>query len=212
MHTRSLKHIHKLILTSSVYRETTQFDKAKAKIDDHDHLYWRHEPRRLEAEAIHDSLLAVSGQQDLKQFGPGTLDPNMKRRSIHFFVKRSQLNPTMVLFDGPDTSQDLEQRVTTTIAPQSLMLINNAQVRSCAESLAKRVSPKEGLPPEEVVRAAYARTLGRQPKERELRDSLTFLKEQVESYKAAGKNDAQQLALTDSCQAMLGLNEFIYVD
>ncbi len=211
-HNWSLKHIHKLILTSSVYMEATQFDKAKAKIDDHNHLYWRHEPRRLEAEAIRDSLLAVSGQLDLKQFGPGTLDPNMKRRSIYFFVKRSQLNPTMVLFDGPDTLQGLEQRVTTTIAPQSLMLMNNAQVRSCAESLAKRVSPKEGLSPEDVVRTAYARALGRQPKERELRDSVTFLKEQAESYKAAGKSDALPLALTDFCQALLGLNEFIYVD
>jgi len=209
-HGWSLKYIHKLIMTSSVYMESTHFDKEKAKLDDRNHLLWRREPRRLEAEAIRDSLLAVSGQLDLKQFGPGTLDPNMKRRSIYFFVKRSQLNSTMVLFDGPDTLQGLEQRVTTTIAPQSLLLLNNAQVRNCAESFAKRISLKEGLPHEEVVRAAYTRALGRQPQERELADALTFLKEQGQSYKAAGKSE--RLALTDFCQALLGLNEFVYID
>ncbi len=211
-HGWSLKHIHKLIMTSAVYTQSTHFDKEKAKLDEHDRLYWRRVPHRLEAEAIRDSLLAVSGTLDPKPFGPGTLDANMKRRSIYFFVKRSQMMPTMVLFDGPDTLQGLEQRGTTTIAPQSLLLMNNGQVRSCAESFAKRINPKEGLPPADVVRAAYARALGRQPKERELTDSMAFLKEQTESYKATGKGDAHQLALTDFCQALLGLNEFIYID
>jgi hypothetical protein len=136
----------------------------------------------------------------------------MKRRSIYFFVKRSQLVPMMVLFDGPDTLQGLEQRVTTTIAPQSLLLMNNAQVRTCAESFAKRINAKDELSPEDVVRAAYTRALSRQPKDRELADSVAFLKEQAESYKASGKDSPQQLALIDFCQALLGLNEFIYVD
>jgi hypothetical protein len=199
-------------MTSAVYMESSHYDKEKANVDAHNHLLWRREPRRLEAEAIRDSLLAVSGQLDLKQFGPGTLDPNMKRRSIYFFVKRSQLNPTMSLFDGPDTLQGLEQRVTTTIAPQSLLLLNNAQVRSCAESFAKRVRTNDGQPLEEVVRAAYDRALCRQPQERELTDSLSFIKEQMESYKSAGKSNAKSLALTDFCQALLGLNEFVYID
>ena len=113
----------------------------------------------------------------------------------------------------PDlTCQGLEQRGTTTIAPQSLLLMNNAQVRGCSESFAKRINPKEGLPPADVVRAAYAHALGRQPKEGELADSLAFLKEQTDSYKAAGKGDAHRLAVTDFCQALLGLNEFIYID
>jgi hypothetical protein len=211
-HDWSLRYIHKLIMTSAVYMESPHLVTAKAKLDPRNRLFWRKTPHRLEAEAIRDSLLAVSGQLDLKQFGPGTLDPNMKRRSIYLFVKRSQLVPMMVLFDGPDTLQGLEQRVTTTIAPQSLLLMNNAQVRTCAESFAKRVSPKDDLSPEYVVRAAYARALSRQPKERELADSVAFLKEQAESYKASGKDDPQQLALIDFCQALLGLNEFIYVD
>jgi cytochrome c553 len=211
-HGWSLRHIHKLIMTSSVYMEATQVDSAKAKVDGRNRLFWRKTPHRLEAEAIRDSLLAVSGQLDLKQFGPGTLDPNMKRRSIYFFVKRSQLVPMMVLFDGPDTLQGLEQRVTTTIAPQSLLLMNNAQVRSCAESFAKRIDGKDGLPLEDVVRAAYACALARQPRERELAESVAFVKEQAESYKASGKDNPQQLAVIDFCQALLGLNEFIYID
>jgi hypothetical protein len=102
--------------------------------------------------------------------------------------------------------------VTTTIAPQSLLLMNNAQVRSCAESLAKRISPKEDQPLEDVVRSAYARALSRQPKDRELAESVAFLEEQDASYKAAGKDKPEQLALTDFCQALLGLNEFVYID
>jgi hypothetical protein len=211
-HGWSLKHIHKLIMTSGVYMESTQVDNAKAKVDARNRLFWRKTPHRLEAEAIRDSLLAVSGQLDLKQFGPGTLEPTMKRRSIYFFVKRGQLVPMMVLFDGPDTLQGLEQRVTTTIAPQSLLLMNNAQVRSCAESFAKRISPKQDLALEDLVSAAYTRALARQPKERELADSVAFLKVQAESYKANGKDNTQQLALIDFCQALLGLNEFIYID
>jgi mono/diheme cytochrome c family protein len=211
-HGWSLKHVHKLIMTSAVYRESTQVDSANAKVDARNRLVWRRTPQRLEGEAIRDALLAVSGQLDLKQFGPGTLDPNMKRRSIYFFVKRSQLVAMMVLFDGPDTLQGLEQRITTTIAPQSLLLLNNGQVRSCAESFAKHISSKDGLQLEDLVMSAYAHALGRRPKERELADSVSFLKEQAESYTVAGKSDPQQLALTDFCQALLGLNEFIYVD
>ena len=78
---------------------------------------------------IRDALLAVSGTLDERPFGPGTLDPNHKRRSIYFFVKRSRLVPTLVLFDGPDALQGVEQRGTTTIAPQALLLMNHPVVR-----------------------------------------------------------------------------------
>ena len=65
-------------------------------------------------------------------YGPGTLDLNQKRRSIYFFVKRSQLIPFLTLFDAPDGLQGMEQRTTTTVAPQALLLLNNVLVRQCA--------------------------------------------------------------------------------
>jgi hypothetical protein len=199
-------------MSSAAYRQSAAFDKARAAVDPEDKLVWRRVPRRLEAEVIRDAMLAVSGALDRKQFGPGTLDPSHKRRSIYFFVKRSQLVPSMALFDGPDALQGVEQRTTTTIAPQALMLLNNKQVRDHAEAFAKRIEPAEGKTLADAVRAGYALALGRPPTEEELKDSVAFVKEQQESYQGDGKAEARRLALTDFCQVLLGLNEFIYID
>jgi cytochrome c553 len=207
-----LKPIHKKILMSAVYLENGDFDKKKAEIDHDNRLFWRHPPHRLEGEIIRDSLLAVSGSLDEKMYGPGTLDLSMRRRSIYFFIKRSQLIPTMILFDAPDTLQGLEQRVTTTIAPQALLLLNSAFVRGYAGQFAQRISPAGDTPLRDVVGAGYAHALGRTPTADELADSVEFLEAQMDAYKADGKEDARKLALTDFCQVLMGLNEFVYVD
>src|SRR5260370_29682001 len=159
-----------------------------------------------------DSVRGVSGTIDEKGFGPGTLDLGMRRRSIYFFIKRSQLIPTMVLFDAPDTLQGLEQRVTTTIAPQALLLINSAIVRGYADHFAQRMSPAADTSLPDAVRAGYARALGRAPTTDELADSVEFLKAQVDAYKADGKTDARKLALTDCGQGVMGLTEFVDED
>jgi hypothetical protein len=207
-----LKPIHKLILTSAAYRQGTAFDANKSHVDPDNRLLWRRTPRRLEAEVIRDALLAVSGTLDARPFGPGTLDPNQKRRSIYFFVKRSQLVPTMVLFDGPDALQGIEQRTTTTIAPQALLLMNSTMVRGCAEGLARRIAlaGEKGLPA--AVREGYTTALGRAPTAKELASSVAFVREQQASYRGDGKRDARHLALTDFCQVLMDLNEFIYVE
>jgi hypothetical protein len=207
-----LKPIHKLIMTSAAYRQGTAFDAHKSRLDSDNRLYWRRAPRRLEAEVIRDALLAVSGTLDERQFGPGTLDPNHKRRSIYFFVKRSQLAAPMVLFDGPDALQGIEQRTTTTIAPQALLLMNSTMVRGCAEGFAHRLGPaaEKGLPV--AVRAGYATALGRAPTAKELAASVAFVGEQVASYQGDGKKDGRHLALTDFCQVLMDLNEFVYVE
>jgi cytochrome c553 len=207
-----LKPIHKLIMRSAVYRQGSQFDKERARLDVDNRLHWRRAPQRLEAEIIRDALLSVGGTLDPNLFGPGTLDPNMKRRSIYFFVKRSKLVPTMVLFDGPDSLQGAEQRTTTTIAPQALLLMNNAIVRSCAEGLTRRIHPAADGKLEDAVRSGYAIALGRAPTGQELDESLAFVKEQMASYQTERKPEARRLALTDFCQVLMELNEFIYVD
>jgi cytochrome c553 len=207
-----LKPIHKLILMSAVYRQGGQYDNTRAAVDVDNKLYWRRAPRRLEAEVIRDALLAVSGTLDRRPFGPGTLDPNHKRRSIYFFVKRSQLVPSMVLFDAPDGLQGIEQRTTTTIAPQALLLMNSTTVRRCAECLAQRVGAAKGKPPAEAVASGYLLALARVPSEKELAEAVQFIREQTASYQADGKADAEHVALTDFCQVLLGLNEFLYID
>jgi len=116
----------------------------------------------------------------------------------------------MVLFDAPDALGGIEQRVTTTIAPQALLMMNNKQVRECASVFAQRLDDDKSL--DDGVRRAYSLALGRAPGDVELADSVAFIKEQQQSYKEDGKPDARQLALTDFCQVLLELNEFIYVD
>jgi len=205
-----LKPIHRLIVTSDAYRQATLADRNKAAVDPDNRLVWRRIPRRLEAEVIRDSLLAASGQLDTRMFGPGTLDPNHKRRSIYFFVKRSQIVPMMMLFDAPDGVVGIEQRTTTTIAPQALLMMNNAVVRTSSARLADRLAGAKDSA--EAVRTGYALALGRSPKATELADSLAFLQEQRAEYREQKKTNAEQLALTDFCQVLLGLNEFIYID
>jgi len=207
-----LKPIHKLIMQSAVYRQGSQFDKERARVDVDNRLHWRRVPQRLEGEIIRDALLAVGGNLDPRLFGPGTLDANHKRRSIYFFIKRSKLIPTMVLFDGPDSLQGVEQRTTTTIAPQALLLMNNGMVRGCAEGLAKRIVPSADTGLADAVKSGYAIALGRAPTEKEEGELLRFVKEQMASYQAERKPEPRRLALTDFCQVLMELNEFIYVD
>jgi mono/diheme cytochrome c family protein len=207
-----LKPIHKLILNSSVYLQDGGMDERRLAADRDNTLFWRQPTRRLEAEAIRDAMLAVSGTLDTRQFGPGTLDLRQARRSIYFFIKRSRLIPMMMLFDAPDSLQDLASRPTTTIAPQALLLLNSPIVRDHATAFACRLLSKAMAGSEEVVEGAYRLALSRPPTADELADAVAFLRQQTEAYRGDGKTDAAELALGDFCQALLSLNEFVYID
>jgi hypothetical protein len=204
-----LRPIHKLIMTSAVYRQGAQVDEARAKVDRDNKLCWRWSGRRLEAEVIRDSLLAVSGQLDARMFGPGTLDEGSRRRSIYFTVKRSKLVPMMQVFDAPEALSGVADRPTTTIAPQALLLMNNPNVRGHARALARRIAPAAGTSVEEAVKAGFLTALARPPTADELDDSVAFVREQLTTYPAASR---RELALADFCQVLMCLNEFIYVD
>ena len=121
----------------------------------------------------------------------------------------------MVLFDAPDALQGLGARSSTTIAPQALLLLNNSTVRDSARAFAARATTDVAPGPDAgsaAVRRAYLMGLSRSPDETELADALAFLDAQSAQYAADGKADARQLAMTDLCQVLLGLNEFVYVD
>ena len=204
-----LKPIHKLIMTSAVYQQSSAPDEARAKIDRDNKLLWRMPSRRLEAEVIRDALLAASGSLDPRLHGPGTLDEASKRRSIYFTVKRSKLVPMMVIFDAPDALGGVGERPTTTIAPQALHLMNNPQVRLFAKNMARRIAPDGAVKLEDAIAAGYRAALARTPTREELADSLTFLERQMTTYPATTR---RELALADFCQVLMCLNEFIYVD
>lgn len=200
-HGWSIKRLHRQIMTSAVYRQSTAYDEGDAVKDRENRLLWRFEPRRLEGEAIRDSLLAVSGMLDPTMFGPGSLDEAMNRRSVYFTVKRSKLINSMLVFDWPEHIVSIGARPSTTVAPQSLWMMNSPQVRKYAEALARR---SDGS-----VDAVYRHALNRDATDTERDAAGRFLKSQTAYY--AGQADAPLKALMDYCHALMGSNEFLYL-
>ena len=203
-----LKRLHKLIMISAVYQVSAAHDAEKAEVDIGNIYRWRWTPRRLEAEAVRDSLLQVSGLLDTTMHGPGSLRPEMRRRSIYFFLKRSEPIGSMVLFDQPEHLVGIGRRPSTTIAPQALMFLNSPQARRYSEGLAGRLKGRKGVA---AIREAYRIAYGREPTAAEIADGEQFLDQQRRSYKAEGRTGAADLALSDYCQTLLGLNEFLYI-
>ncbi|MBI5773789.1 MAG: DUF1549 domain-containing protein [Verrucomicrobia bacterium] len=206
-----LKPIHKLILMSATYQQTSASDEARMRADPENALYWRQTRQRLEGEIIRDSILAVSGRLDKTMFGPGSLDEGMTRRSVYFTVKRSKLIPMMTQFDWPDSLQGVGKRAATTVAPQALLLMNNPHVRAAARDFAKNLMENTSGP-DTVVKRAYRTAFGRTPTAKEWNDSIHFIETQEKSYAATQAKDAMRLALTDFCQAVMSMNEFVYVE
>ena len=136
----------------------------------------------------------------------------MGMRLLRFTVKRSSLIPMMTVFDAPEALTPMSDRATTTIAPQALLLMNNPQVRGYAKGLAKRAAPDESVTTDVAVRNAYAIALGRAPGASELSDGVAFITGQSDTYAKAGQSGARARALEDFCQALMCLNEFVYVD
>jgi mono/diheme cytochrome c family protein len=208
----SLKHVHRLIMTSETFQQESAFSAAAGKIDPDNKLLWRYAPRRLEAEAVRDSILAVSGGLERTMFGSGTLDPRQKRRSIYFTVKRSLLNPMLNLYDAPETLTSTGRRNSTTTAPQALLLINSPYIRELAQAFAARISqqPEDDL--STIVTNAFRLALNREPSKGELRAAIQFIKAQQKDYEQSNSSKTKLAALADFAQAMFSLNEFIYVD
>jgi cytochrome c553 len=199
-----LKPIHTLIVTSAAYRQSSTRDEAKVKADPDNKLVWRQPVRRLSAEVIRDSILAVGGKLNTTMYGPGHLSEESPRRSVYFTMKRSKLIPALIVFDAPDGTTGVGDRPSTTIAPQALHLMNNPHVRGAAHGFARRVLADPKVTDEAAVKLAYALALCREPTAAELADALPFLK-----GKAAADRET---ALADFCQVLFCLNEFLYAD
>jgi len=205
-----LKPIHRLIMTSATYRQSGDANEAAAKIDPENSLFWRRGARRLEAEAIRDTLLAVSGQLDKKMFGKGSLNQATPRRSIYLTVKRSNLIPVLQLFDAPDSIQSIGNRTVTTAPPQALAMMNSPVVRDTAAKFSRRVRAGADVSLEQAVDSAYALALSRPATAEEKRQMVAFIQLQTSHYGGGAKAEAS--AVTDFCQLLLCLNEFIYID
>ena len=144
----SVKSMHRLIMTSSTYRQSSRWDAAAAKADPENRLLWRFSPRRIEAENVRDSILVASGSLNREMGGPGIYPridravigtgstnkwpvdveegPATWRRSVYIFQKRSVVLPLLEVFDCPDSTVSSPSRSASTIAPQALALLNNS--------------------------------------------------------------------------------------
>ena len=174
-----LKTLHRQIMLSATYRQDVT-GGWRSPLDEE--LFRGRKVRRLEAEAIRDSMLAISGGLDRTMYGPGTLAEDQPRRSIYYKVKRSQMIRMMTLFDAPDALQGIGRRPSTTVAPQALALMNGPLVEQFAMGLAGRLSLKFEEHPDETVQRAFRETLGRMPTDKELSGSLRFIQRQQKEY------------------------------
>jgi hypothetical protein len=196
-------------------------------------------PRRLEAEALRDAILAASGSLNPAMYGPAFKPPipadamvarNLQskyptdmadgpavhRRSVYLFHKRVIPYPLFQAFDAPDAQQCTGRRNVTTVAPQALALLNDPFVRARAGDFADRLMREVGDDPARLVDRAYRLAFGRPPTAGERDAGVEFLAKQVRERTArdpkAAAGVVRKAALTDYGQVLFGLNEFVYVD
>lgn len=225
-----MKRMHRLIMLSSAYRMSSRANPRGLKIDPTNRLFWRFNMRRLSAEEIRDSVLAVNGALNRKKmFGPSiyTIIPNeikqgqsrpgsgwgnsppaeRNRRSIYVHVKRSLIVPMFESFDGPDLDSTCPVRFTTTQPTQSLALLNSQFSNREAGVFAMLVFEKAGEDRAAQVRLALSRATQRQPAEREIQQGVALIDALVKEEKASPQD-----ALKYFCLLTLNLNEFLYLD
>ena len=193
----SLKHMHRLMVTSNAYRQSSARREEAAQADPLNRLLWRFRPQRLEAEAIRDSALFASGLLNPDIGGPsvapslphGMPPPaggwkvsgspaDQHRRSIYISVRRRATYPMLSAFDMPESLESCSRRQQTTTAPQALTLLNSQDSLEWAQSLAGRVLERAGADPSKQVAEAFKLVYSRQPDNWEKDRILTFLSQQ----------------------------------
>jgi len=211
----SIKQLHRVILRSATYRQSSSVDAAQ-QAGDPDNRYYSHMNRlRLEGEAIRDSLLAVSGELNPALGGPSVFPPIPKeifqgatgwttnadpreysRRSLYIFGRRNLRFPFLEVFDAPDSNMSCPARDRSTTAPQSLTLLNADEVLHAADRTAQRLMA-EGGSTDARVTLAYRLIVGRAPTASERSLSTEFL---------------SHSPLNELCRALFNLNAFVYVE
>jgi mono/diheme cytochrome c family protein len=199
-----VKHMHRLIVGSNTYRQSSVPHAANARLDPDNRFHWRWQPRRLEAEAIRDSLLAVSGELDRKVGGPSDTDATKSvRRSLYLFQRRGSMPAFLSLFDGPSAVlESCSGRHVSTVAMQALYLLNNEFSINRARKFAGRVASVAGEDRDRRIDTAFLLALGRPPENGERAASRRVFE---------GQTDPED-ALVLFCQALTNVNEFVYLE
>jgi hypothetical protein len=214
---QSLKSLHRLIVTSAVYRQVSTVRADAAAIDSDNQYLWRMNRHRLEAEELRDSVLSVSGLLDLTMYGPGFQDfviekpensPHYRydlydpedaashRRSIYRFIIRSQPQPFLTALDCADPSVSVPQRDETLTPLQALALLNDNFMLALSKHFATRLE-QAGGGLESEINLGFELAFGRDANAGERKDLAAY---------------AEQYGLPNTCRVILNLNEFIFVD
>ncbi|MDB5339267.1 MAG: Protein of unknown function (DUF1553)/Protein of unknown function (DUF1549)/Planctomycete, partial [Planctomycetaceae bacterium] len=223
----SLKAMHRLIMNSATYQQTSAYDPKAAEMDPDAKLLWRFNRRRLSAEEIRDAMLFVSGDLDptmgaehpfppveswgFSQHGPyyGVYATN--RRSIYLMQQRLKKHPFLGLFDGADTNVSTARRELTTVPTQALYLMNNEFVHERSASLAKQIVATTTTDPQRV-NDLFVSALGRPPTAEETADSTAFLASYEQALASGTPEQRRQTAWSALVRTILTRNEFLFVD
>ena len=210
----SIKHIHRLILNSKTWQQSSRPVAKAMQVDAAGRLLWRHPTRRMAAEAIRDNMLAVSGVLDLKSGGPGFDGFEVQMENVRHFFPKKQYGPidwrrmiymTKVrqeresvfgVFDCPDASQAVAKRSRSTTPLQALNLFNSRFVMQQADLLAKRLAKEAGADAAVQAKRAFTLCFNRPPTEAEINSSAEFI---------------QNEGLSQFTRAMLNANEFVFI-
>ncbi len=221
----SLKSLHRLIVRSAVFRQSSLANEDCLKVDPYNRLLWRYPMRRLDAEAIRDAQLAISGELDITHDGPyvattrnGAAEvivpedkPGAFRRSIYLQQRRSQGLSLLNVFDAPMMVVNCTHRPVTTMPLQSLSLLNSDFAVKRGQSFAQRIHREAGESAEARVRRAFVLAIGRECSDEELLETLQFTRDQRQGY--AGEGDAaESRAWSDFCQLLLASNACLYLE
>jgi mono/diheme cytochrome c family protein len=188
----SIKKLHREIMLSAVYQMSNEFNQESYNRDSANRLYWRANRRRMDAEQIRDSLLAVSGALDKKMGGPSeVLTPQSTRRTLYGKVSRYKLDDYLQLFDFPSPNISAEQRYTTNVPLQRLFFMNSDFVQQQAELLVRRL---EVAPTSEArIQKAYRLIFGRAATPEEVRLGLAYLRsEPLREYEDQKKAEEEK--------------------
>ncbi|MBM79537.1 MAG: hypothetical protein CMJ78_02950 [Planctomycetaceae bacterium] len=240
----SLKRLHRLIMTSTVYRQSFERSEALRIADPDNRLLGGMNSRRLEAEAIRDSVLVVSGKLNSNRYGPpipvmadrvgqfvigkenlnagrpgAVVDMKGEQFRKSVFVEKRRSRPLAVLdtFDEPAMTPNCEQRTSSTVAPQSLFLMNSDFIVEQSKHFAGRVIAEAGNDQAAQIRHAWRLAFAAEPEAEELEEATAYLKEQTADLTERQKDKkpkttASEQALASFCQALLSSNRFLYVD
>lgn len=191
----SLKKMHRLIMTSAAYRQSSRRPMADVAMlkDPQNRLLWRFHSRRLEAEEIRDSMLSVSGELKHSEGGKSN-DWNSPHRSVYTKVYRNQFNDILAAFDAPDGITSSAKRNVTTTPLQSLFLLNSKWTMQRAHALLERVESTYPQTTEEWVNAAYRTILTREPSQQEITDAVEFLHQHTDLIESTFTEESEMIA------------------